>query len=109
MIDVKLRYVTQCHFGRSEMTNFDALPTDAKALLRAPMDAVLLVSMGGNQLCFVYRPTDDRTVLSVRVRLRHGTWNPLMLGDYAAGVGLNIVGLKRFADHYQRLTEEHKQ
>jgi hypothetical protein len=94
----RLRYVATTDFRRSEATNFAALPKTLRDSLRNN-DAVCFRSGTGNQLVFVFRRVGD-VVASTRLRLpSKRRWDPLMLADYAAEVGIELVGLKRLKDH----------
>lgn len=71
-------------------------------------DAVLLVSRSGNQLLFVLnysegvaqKSTRER-IESLRFRLSGGYWNPLMIANYAAEVGIELEGIKRFEEAFK--------
>lgn len=76
---------------------------------------VLLLSKSKDQMCFVHgfetftdknKSAVRRVLWSEKLRLDRGTWNPLMLVNYAERVGLGLVGLKRFEDFYHKLTEK---
>lgn len=103
---MRLAYIAEVDFRSSELHNFTRIK-DAPKL--GPNDVVLLISLSRTQLCFVHGFTDldeNRRVLrSERLRLTSGTWNPLMLVDYAERVGLKLEGLKRFNEYYKKLTE----
>lgn len=99
---MRLAKIIQADFRKSELTNL--LAQHSK-----PMNGelMLFVNHGGNQLLFVHSllTIDGREVVrSERLRLRRGTWNPLMLVNYAAEVGLHIDGLKRFESYYKKLS-----
>lgn len=105
VIYVRLKSIHEVHFGSSEKTNFNALPKARRDELRQAGDAVCLVSMSGNQLCFVYRPVDTETggqlVASVRLRLDRGeSFEGRMLVNYGERIGLLVQGLKRFEDYF---------
>lgn len=116
---VRLRRVEHGDFRTSEQTMFNALPAAVRNDLRG-FDAVAFVSATGNQIVFVYgftnvgmtKPTGLHKarrygiVTSVRIRLTGSTWNPLMLQNYAADCGLELIGLKRFEEHYSKLKGE---
>jgi hypothetical protein len=76
-------------------------------------DVIAFLSGSRDQLVFVSPPyehlTNGRTVklyASRRLRISSGSWNPLMLENYAQEVGLSLVGLKTFEEHYNRMREE---
>jgi hypothetical protein len=109
---MRLRYIETVDFRQSEATNFAEIMRKRKLHL-GPDDVVLLVNKGRDQLVFVYDIKElvikngvrkEYTVLtSVRHRLDHGTWNPLMIRNYAEISGLKLDGLRRFEEHYQHL------
>lgn len=102
---MRLRRVERVSFCRSEATNFCAVPEAVRAKL-GPDDVVCFVSMTGQQLIFVYgfHKTGGKPVLrSARLRLSSGTWNPLMLANYAREVGLTLDGLQRFEQLYKEI------
>ena len=112
---MRLRMVATMPFSRSEATNFDSIRTQLKGLKLDRNDVVAFVSMTGNQVLFVYNPGEilirpglrHEVLRSVRLRLRgRQEWNPLMLVNYAAEVGIQLEGLKKFEDHYAKLARE---
>lgn len=121
---VKLQAVVPCSFQRSEYTNYMQWRRKNTALARSLRegDVVLLVSAQWDQLIFIYgfigvHEREDGPIRpmirSERYRLPSGgTFNPYMLQDYAAKVGLHIEGRRRFEDHFYarerfRLTGEY--
>jgi len=116
---MRLRYVATCHFGKSELTNWLEIlakhpefgVAGNKLALKAN-DVVLLVSKQGNQLVFLhgFNAFEERRVLrSTRFRIEGGgSWNPLMLVNYAKSVGLEISGLKTYEDHINELLAARK-
>jgi len=107
---MRLRYIERADFRKSEQTNFVEVQRRQKLELGAK-DVVMLISTKGNQLVFVhgfdqYQNGVTRQILrSERLRLTSGTWNPLMLANYAESVGIKIDGIKRFEEHYKALAE----
>ena len=108
---MRLRLIKHISFARSEDTNFEAVKSSLRGKLDRN-DVVLFVSLTQNQIMFVYNPTNveirpgatKEVLRSVRFRLRgRGTWNPLMLANYAAECGLKLDGIKRFEEHYEQL------
>ena len=70
-------------------------------------EVFLFVSRTGNQLLWVLNLTSLDAVGSQqsmidtrRWRLSGSYWNPMMLANYAADVGLDLVGIKRFEELY---------
>src|SRR5574341_1444635 len=103
---MRLRHIEQCASRKSERTNFDLIAKPMRLRLKAGV-AALLVSGRGDQLIFVYgygAVDDDHVALrSERLRLTSGSWNPLMLANYAAEVGLHLDGIKKFEDYYRSI------
>ena len=120
-IRLRLRKVAHGDFRTSEHTMYKSLPAALRNSLKGN-DAVCFVSGTGNQLVFVYkyidvgitRPTHPGVrarrygiIASIRLRLTGSTWNPLMLQNYATDYcGIELIGLKRFEEHYERLAKE---
>lgn len=74
---------------------------------------ILFLSRTQNQMVFIHGfdtignyPKGKRVLWSERLRLDRGTWNPLMLVNYAELVGLHLVGLKCFEEFYKQLKDE---
>lgn len=110
---MRLRYIEAVDFRKSEYHNFMDIQKRAKLDLSKD-DCILLISHGGNQLIFVYgfanlqNGYSGRQVLrSERYRLLRGTWEPMMLADYAEQVGIKLEGIKKFEEHYKHLVENH--
>lgn len=102
--------VVEADFRKNEATNFAEW---SKKHSVKPGQVVLFLSKSKDQMVFVHgfsalKVSDAirRVLWSERLRLDRGTWNPLMLVNYAERVGLGLVGLKRFEDFYKKLTEK---
>lgn len=117
---VRLRRVAQADFRKNEKTMFESLPAKVRKSLKLN-DAVCFISGTGNQIVFVYGFTEVGTtkpsnpiykprrygiVTSVRLRLTGSNWNPLMLQNYAESCGIELIGIKRFEEHYAKLRKE---
>jgi hypothetical protein len=109
---MRLVRVERANFRKSEATNFREIVAREKLELR-PGEVLCIHSMTGEQLVFVWRPehvdsgngSKVEVLSSRRLRLEGGrTWNPLMLVNYAESVGLKIENLRRFEQHWKRLT-----
>lgn len=119
---VRCQYVHPVSFRKTEATNYEELPDDVKALLKTPHDVVCFVSMSRDQVVFVSKPGELKTtsewrkrskarknikgltvIYSRRLRLPRGAWNPLMLANYAQQLGLKLIGIKKFEEHYKQL------
>lgn len=110
------RIVWPADFRRNEVSLLAALPRGWLGSLRGN-DCIVFVSGTGNQVLFVWRPVVVGTIagttryaeheriayVSSRLRLNVGTFNPEMLANYAAAVGLNFDGIERFEERYRRL------
>lgn len=120
MLRRRLRAIIPVSFGRSEETNFDSLYWEKKyhQLLKKmdPEDVICLASIGQNQLVFVHGYMQGKTkgkkpwmlLFSMRMRIKRGpglsdTFEPLMLANYARQVGIELIGLKLFEEHYKHL------
>lgn len=114
---MRLRFVFECHFGKSELTNWlsvlvkhpEFANPESKFRLKSD-DVVLLVAKSGNQLIFIHgfevfeHESYERKVLrSTRFRVAGGSrWNPLMLANYAKSAGIPLTGLAEFEDHIKK-------
>lgn len=104
-----IRY--DCDFRKSEVTLFQEFQRDPKfkdiSALQTS-ETFLFVSCRHDQLVWLMNVgqytnngRDAWIVDSRKWRIRGGTWNPLMLGDYAKAVGIELVGIRMFADAYK--------
>jgi len=101
-------------FRCSELTNYDKFRKSS----RYPGDLVsgeafLFISKSGNQMIWVLHVGNmkflkhngaviKRIIDSRKWRIQGGSaWNPMMLADYAEEVGLELVGIKKFAQLYE--------
>jgi len=111
---VKIKKVVQTDFRRNDVSIFSAFQKENLPLLRRLKedDMIVFVSKTGNQLLFIHGftefPGDQNRALgtalqSIRHRILSGTWNPLMLRNYAIAAGLDVEGLALFEDHYKHL------
>ena len=105
---MRIRYIETADFRRCDLSLFQLFYQNHMLLTQSLKkdDVVVFVSKKGNQLLFVHGfvHIDLRTALvSTRYRLTSGTWNPLMLANYAKAAGLKIQGLKLFEEHYKEL------
>lgn len=122
---MKLKYIAQVDFRKSEATNFlehHVVKRGKKIEKRAALksgEVACLIASSGNQVVFVYNPervrddvadVDERPVLhSERLRLTSGgRWNPLMLGNYASQVGIQLEGIRLFEQHFDEMTRERR-
>ena len=100
---IRLHYTTVADFRKNEVTNFGELPAPIRKTMKQG-DAICFRNTAGTQVMFVYKPkTRDRgdgveagISASTRLRLeRYRAWDPAMLSEYAAELGLELIGLKR--------------
>ena len=106
--NVVLRQIETVDFRKNERTCWREFIAKHRNFVLRPDESLLLLSKSLNQLCFVYGTTklDDvpgglEILASVKFRISGGTWNPLRLKEYANEVGLELVGLKSFTQHYE--------
>jgi hypothetical protein len=116
----RLVLIEHCDFRRSEWTNLQLMLKESKLTL-GKSEVVAMVSGNGKQIVFCYahdrfshadfrgQPQDVGVVQSIRYRLTgSGSWSPTMLSEYAAAVGLELIGLKRFESYYKAIIAERK-
>jgi len=119
---MRLKYIAQVDFRKSEETNFlehHVQKRGRKFFKRSalkPGEVACLIASSGKQIVFVYNPglvaendgLDERSVLhSERLRLTNGgRWNPLMLGNYASQVGIQLEGIRLFEQHFEEMKRE---
>ena len=109
MLRIKLKAIWMgADFRYSERTNYNNFTRMPQfpSMLRAN-EAFLFVSKSGNQLVWLLNQQDiNGKVKTVEVtdsrrwRLTGGTWNPLMVANYAKEVGIELIGIKTFEQHY---------
>ena len=108
----RLRKVAHCDFRCSEWTNLQSAIKEHKLSMN-PNDVIAMVSSNGKQVVFCYTheaikykdfrniTKDTGVVQSVRYRITgSGTWNPLMLRNYAEKCGIDLPGLKKFETYF---------
>jgi hypothetical protein len=116
----RLVLIEHCDFRRSEWTNLQLMLKGSKLTL-GKSEVVAMVSGNGKQIIFCYahdkfshadfrgQPQDVGVVQSIKYRLTAGgSWSPTMLSEYAAAVGLELIGLKRFEKYYKAIIAERK-
>lgn len=107
---MRIKRVVEADFRRSDFGLFSLFQKENRPFVEAlgKNDIVVFVSKRGNQLLFIhgFGEIDSRPVLpSVKYRLLQGSWNPLMLRNYAEKAGMKIDGLKMFEDYFGHLRE----
>ncbi len=98
MITVNLVRIQLAHFGCSEATMYRQFVTPKIEKTMKPGDAMCFVAMSGNQMVFVYKMIEEAALISHRLRLLSGVWNPDMLANYAGQVGMKLAGLPTFEE-----------
>jgi hypothetical protein len=123
MVRRRLRAIIACSFGKSEETNFDSAyySREYHKLIRSmdPNDVICLASIGQNQLQFVHGYIEGKTkgrkswmvLFSQKMRIKRGpgladTFEPLMLANYARYVGIELIGIELFEEHFKHLRQE---
>jgi hypothetical protein len=118
---VRLRLIYTANFQKTEVTLLDEALTENHLDLRNN-DCILLVSMshkiikfvfgvkelgemiGGNGKHYADRLTKVCESKTYRIT-QGGTFNPLMLQNYANALGFELAHIKRFEEHYKREME----
>ena len=114
---MRLKLIHRGDFRKSELTLFNEAMKAHKGLKLGSDDCVLFISGNGKILKFVYGFTEQEVMRystkettgnttkileSTVYRIDgSGTWNPLMLRNYADAAGVSLIGLKRFEQHYR--------
>lgn len=94
-------------FRKSELTNYMIHRRTLPPL--GSHEAFLFVSRSENQLIWILNFGDAKTargkdaeiIDSRRWRLTAGTWSPDMLVNYAAEVGIELIGRKSFEQQFE--------
>lgn len=117
---MRLRLVVEADFRKNEATLLDELLVKTKDLELRKHDCVLLLSISGKMMKFVFgfqefdlvgangvsRQRLTRVLRSMTYRIcSGGTWNPYMLKNYAAELGIDLAHIKRFEQYYKGLTD----
>jgi hypothetical protein len=110
-----LRHIATCDFRANEQTNYLLEVKKYPGLAKlGENDVVLLRSMKGDQLVFIFgfRMVNDergrharRFLRSEKLRLERGRWNELMVANYAEQVGIKLDGLKKLEDHLEEIAK----
>lgn len=115
-MNLTLRLVKEVDFRKSEATNFEEMKKKERLQIHGS-DVVCFRSQSRNQVVFVWAPTTINlseygkkgaaiVFRSQRLRLSHGTWDPLMLQNYAEALGIHLVGIKRLEDYVAAVRRE---
>lgn len=93
-------------FRKSELTNYNIHKRTLPPL--GTNESYLFVSKSKNQLIWILNfgsaktvsGTETEVIDSRRWRLTRGTWEPMMLADYAKAVNIELIGIKTFKEQY---------
>lgn len=111
---MNIRRIEETDFRRCDIRIFSEFQDSNAAFAKklAENDIVVFLSKKRDQMLFIHgftyfnggaaRP-EAMALQSIRHRIVSGTWNPLMLKNYAEEAGLQIEGLSRFEDHFKNL------
>lgn len=111
---MKLKYIYRGDFRKNEVTLLEEARKEAGSLRLTRDDCLLVVSYSRKLLRFIFgfeelssgKKTVEVLPSKTHRIIRGGAWNPLMLQDYAEAVGIQLDHLKKFKDHYKRITAE---
>jgi hypothetical protein len=113
LIALRLKYVGEADFRMNEESQarvYSKILADLNA-----NEVICLFSKTGKMMRFIWKPQSFNGLNEVGIRrkgiygviqsMMHritdgGTWNPLMIRNYANEIGLDLTGLKRMEDHY---------
>lgn len=111
---LKLKFIYRADFRKSEETLLNEAMKEVKHLDLGPHDCILLMSGNGKIMRFVFgfleheavnklgKPMNQITKVLPSRTYRicdHGTWNPYMLANYAAEIGIELAHLKKLEAH----------
>jgi hypothetical protein len=118
MTEVNARRVMFVSFRESEATHWERFLKDEPALAKSfsSHDAVCFVNLARDMNYFVYgdMEIDNGAGGKVKILVSHkgrvhggkGSWTGKMLANYAAALGLKLVGRKRYEEAYEEAEEE---
>jgi len=97
------RVVFDADFRKSEETLFNMFAKENPKIRLRDGECILFLSKTKHLMYFVFGRTTNAEILrTAKYRIKHGSFNPLMIADYAAEKGLELKGLKKFRDHYSQ-------
>lgn len=115
LLRVRLRYIVRADFRKNEATLMEEVAKEIKQLRLTKHDAVCMISGGGKILRFVFGFLEhdmvdargntvagklQRILPSRTYRITaHGTFNPLMLANYAEAMGIELADIKKFESY----------
>lgn len=113
--ELRLKLVRTADFRKNEETLLAEVQAEAENMRFGPRDCVLLVSTSGKIIKFVFGFLEHsmvnaagREIASRKTRVLPsrtyritdgGIWNPYMLANYAAEIGISLPQLKKFEAH----------
>lgn len=115
LLRVRLRYIMRGDFRKSEETLNNEAMKEIRDLKLGKNDAICMLSSSGKVMRFVFGFLEDdmidargNIVQDKRTKIlpsrqyritQHGTFNPLMLANYAEAMGLELTEIKRFESY----------
>ena len=104
------RVVFDADFRKSEETLFNMFAKENPKIRLRDGECILFLSKTKHLMYFVFGRTtianrnggNAEILRTAKYRIKHGSFNPLMIADYAAEKGLELKGLKKFRDHYSQ-------
>lgn len=108
---VRVHHVTSVDMRKNELTNYKLLSAAIRKTMRPMKDAVVMRNTAGTLVRFVWKPEKrDRgdgieveVVGSMTLRLaKYRSWDPMMLSEYAADLGLEVIGGTRLKELLKR-------
>lgn len=111
---LRLKFIYRADFRKSEATLLEEAIKEIKHLELGPHDCILLLSGNGKIMKFVFGFLEHEAVSKAGIAMNkitkvlpsrtyricdHGTWNPHMLANYAAEIGIELTHLKKLQAH----------
>lgn len=118
LLRVRLRHIMRGDFRKSEETLTNEVMKEVRELKLGKSDAICMLSSNGKIMRFVFGFLEDdmidakgNTVQDRRTKIlpsrqyritQHGTFNPLMLANYAEAMGIELAEIKRFESYVKQ-------
>lgn len=109
-----MKQIFDVHGSHTSVTQFVACYKKAKALIDSFKGNECILMMNITRTCLRFTAGFDQITGSennpvklfnaltvVEVRLDSGTFNPLMIGDYAKSKGIELVGYPMYVQHHE--------
>lgn len=121
MIVLNLVRVFRADFRRSDITIFSEFASISKKIVERLKqdDVIAFVSKSDNQIMFIRgfesvftdpsQKASKRILMSVRIRIDSGQFDPRMLANYAEQANIRILNRKRYEEYFQQRLEMKKQ